>query len=384
MVNLFKKILSSVIAVCAAFSVVLPCQNITASADSVSWVCGDVNNDGRLSMQDVITLNRYISGMVELVDYSKADVNTDCIIDTIDVSILNKYLVGNISSLPYATGNNSGNASLNAQPVNSDMRYVIFDAQSGNYIDDYILSSNQTVDNSRKTVVINEPRVIDNSMSGVVKIITNCGIGTGFIVDNHTIATAAHVIFNREIGNFQNSAVTINKILVLNSNGNVEKTITDTSQLHIPNNFITFSDCSPYDYGMITVTQDLSSYVDFELGMMNNGIIGSNATVYSTGFPVEVNNTNEVNNLTIHTKYTDSGRITSGNARIFYCDPIATGGNSGGPVYVKTNYNGSTHAVVIGITTFATGSNDIYTGSGGVRMTTNLLHFFKNNPNINY
>lgn len=62
-----------------------------------------------------------------------------------------------------------------------------------------------------------------------------------------------------------------------------------------------------------------------------------------------------------------------------------TGGNSGGPVYVKTEYNGKEYAVVIGITTVATwGGDNIYNGGGGVRMTTNLLHFYKNNPNIAY
>lgn len=380
------KLSSLMIAACMSVGIAVPFNLGGTTADAATWKCGDVNNDGNISMMDVVSVNKYVAGEAELVDYSKADTNADCVIDCIDGSILNRFLAEQIPSLPYAVNGDSSRATINAQPVNSSMNYTIFNAKSGAYIDSYSLSANAVIDKSKSAIVVDEPREIDNDMAGVVKIITNKGLGTGFIVDGHTIATAAHVIFDRANGGYSDSSVKIEKIIILDENGEVEKTVTDEVQLHVPNSYIASNDYSSYDYGMITVEQDLSDYAGFELGMMNEGMLGSDIEVYSTGFPGVVNNNNYVNTATKHNKYSDTGFVkNAGSNKTFFYEPIVTGGNSGGPVYVKTEYNGKEYAVVIGITTVATwGGDNIYNGGGGVRMTTNLLHFYKNNPNIAY
>lgn len=63
----------------------------------------------------------------------------------------------------------------------------------------------------------------------------------------------------------------------------------------------------------------------------------------------------------------------------------ASGGNSGGPAYFTyNNYNGQEENVVMGIVTGGTMDQTAqrYTGTSGVRITTNILHFFFNNNNI--
>lgn len=70
---------------------------LTASAAT----CGDVNGDGKISLLDTVTLNKYLVGQYELADYSAADTNDDGVLGYIDRLILNDYVVGNIENLPY-------------------------------------------------------------------------------------------------------------------------------------------------------------------------------------------------------------------------------------------------------------------------------------------
>ncbi len=63
--------------------------------------CGDVNNDGIISLSDLVALTKYLDGIYELVDYSVADTNANYIVDYVDSLILNAYIVESIPSLPY-------------------------------------------------------------------------------------------------------------------------------------------------------------------------------------------------------------------------------------------------------------------------------------------
>jgi V8-like Glu-specific endopeptidase len=112
-------------------------------------------------------------------------------------------------------------SSVEVNAVNTSQTYTIFNA-SGAYVDEYTLASNPVKDNSRE-IIGEDERYSDNTLSGVVKIYTNYIIGTGFFIDEHTIATAAHVVFNKTSGNYTNSQVQISEINVYNENGTVAK-----------------------------------------------------------------------------------------------------------------------------------------------------------------
>jgi len=73
----------------------------SVTADAEEWKCGDVDNDGQLTMMDQVSLNKYLAGKIELVDYTKADTNADCLVDIADSKILLMRLANHVSALPY-------------------------------------------------------------------------------------------------------------------------------------------------------------------------------------------------------------------------------------------------------------------------------------------
>lgn len=276
-------------------------------------------------------------------------------------------------------------ASMDISAVNTSQSYKVYNASNGYYIKSYTLSKNPVQDNS-KSVIDSDDRVVDFSKSGVVKIIGG-GFGTGFVIDAHTIATAAHCVCTKLNVNSQpTSSNIIKKILFFKPDGSIEKTITDVKQIHIPDLYIsTPGQTNKYDYALITVSEDLSAYANFNLGVTLDAFQESGKTISCTGFPGYLNNDpdNVVNNaINLHNEYTGNGIIIPNDndpqlCLRYNCD--TSGGNSGGPVYLTSTLDGKVYYTVIGIHTTSAGSFNSAT-----RMTTDLLHFYKNNPNITY
>lgn len=155
--------------------------------------------------------------------------------------------------------------------------------------------------------------------------------------------------------------------------------------VHVPNNF--WRSNQPLyggvsDYALITVNIDLSNYLVFNLGFPMDNIKDYNLEVYTTGFPGRVNE--EIVNNTIiggpyakHAAYTSVGTIMEMNSTKIVNDIYISGGNSGGPVYISSMYDGKIYYTVIGIVNGAHPD-----GNSTYRITTDVLHFFKNNPNL--
>lgn len=92
--NIIKKTTTLILSFCLALCAITP---LKASA----YICGDVNNDGSISISDVVNLNKYLAGMVELNSYEAADVTGNYILNVIDAIVLQKYITGNIGSIPH-------------------------------------------------------------------------------------------------------------------------------------------------------------------------------------------------------------------------------------------------------------------------------------------
>ncbi len=68
----------------------------TASNTSEPPVIGDTNMDGRISIQDIIMINKISSGIVKLGNYNQAqaaDVDGSCVINADDINLMTQYLV---------------------------------------------------------------------------------------------------------------------------------------------------------------------------------------------------------------------------------------------------------------------------------------------------
>lgn len=257
--------------------------------------------------------------------------------------------------------------SMNVSAGNNHfMTYRVYDATTANYISTYQLTPNPKIDNSKSPILPDE-RVVDFSKSGVVKLMNATSyIATGFIVDSHTIATAAHCTYNKKITG----------IRIFNSDSTIALTATPV-QYHIPENYVG-SQNSNYDFSLITVEEDLSDYACFNLGVTLDSFLTSSKLLIVTGFPGTVNGV-VVNNGSKNNMYTGIGAITGGNEYTLNYNVDTSGGNSGGPVYTSTAYNGNVYYTVVAIHTHGAGTYNF-----GTRITTNLMHFYLNNPNISY
>lgn len=117
----------------------------------------------------------------------------------------------------------------------------------------------------------------------------------------------------------------------------------------------------------------------FELGVGLDSAITHGKDVFLSGFPREFNNNQ--NNL-----YCGPGQLTNhvtSNSRIFSYNADSSIGESGGPVFItesyinnnNNSYNIYNKKVVIAINVYAfAGTCNI-----GIRITDELLHFYKNN-----
>lgn len=273
---------------------------------------------------------------------------------------------------------------VSAINLNNSVSYSVFSLdQDGALKKTYTLSSASVLSATAECSVIGtDTREVDFSKSGVVRIISLCNggrlLGTGFIVDAHTIATVAHGVYSKVYGTTTNSGVTIPEITIYNTDRTQAMCIKDAKEVHIPTKYITTSaeDYNPYDYALIKVDEDLSAYANFNMGFMNDNFIVKGTTVSITGFPIEVDNTIGMG----VTKYTGNGYVRECSSTEIYVDVDASAGNSGSPIYVTSTYKGKTYYTVIGIYAYGILDNSKY--NGGTRINSNLLHFYKNNPNI--
>ena len=221
--------------------------------------------------------------------------------------------------------------------------------------------------------------------------------GSGFIVGAHCIATAAHCVTS---GNgFVNN---ITATMCSSKAQDATQTV-NAVRVHIPKIYRTSTnpyEKNAYDYALIYVEEDLTPYGIFDLGVATDTFLKNEGQVVASGFPGRTHeDTTGVDNSS-HQRYYSLGKMqTVHNAadltgynntknQRFQATCIASGGDSGGPVYAITYLDGKRYDTVVGIITGG-GLNGTtedgkksYFGTYGVRITLDLLHFYKNNDYI--
>lgn len=271
--------------------------------------------------------------------------------------------------------------SAEANATNTSRTYKVYDAQSPSEdpIREYELLALKNNNTTRS--LIEDNRYPDWSKSGVVKIMNSAGYnGTGFVVDEHTIATAAHCVYRKSTDPLRPSGpLTVSNILLFDSEGNVEMNATPV-EYHVPANHVGTDDSfdARYDYALITVEEDLSDYMCFNLGATLDNADEYDLDVKITGFPQEVtidNNDETVNDYFSHNMYTSEGTITDVTEMQIVSYHYTSPGNSGGPIYIEETRGSYTYCSVLGILSSGVSPDYVCT----TRITTDLLHFYLNN-----
>lgn len=208
--------------------------------------------------------------------------------------------------------------------------------------------------------------------TSVVRINGGSYWGTGFIVGDHEIATAAHCVYSRSDDKFLKF-----KISIIDENNNVIKTI-PPHYVHINKNFEMASEgnFSPYDYAMIYVDEDLSEYGAFNLGVALDIYADNNGSVIVSGFPNPDYYPDDYKGKEWGIRFKAAGNIIGKTSDAFQYNADTAGGCSGGPVYIeeKIIVNGELHEYKTAIAINKT------SGNWGARMTAEVLKLYGGNP----
>lgn len=204
--------------------------------------------------------------------------------------------------------------------------------------------------------------------------------GTGFIVGDHQIATAAHCVHTD--GEIRTDV----EIWTYDRTGELDGGELTVAEIHLPRDYDGID--GELDYALITVVEDLSDHVQFKIGNsynMTNAEAGT-IPIHITGQPDQVQdpNTGEMVINWDNILYTHYGSVYDGNnpSHLYYTVD-STGGQSGSPMYTITRerYDNTDYYTytALGILTVSTGPSN-----GGPIMRKHHLRFFKGNTYANY
>jgi len=348
----------------------------------------DPNGDGIISIADYVTIAEYLIGNDLPTNLTPYDFDQNGIISEMDAEKVLIYDAGDHSIVPNA-GANDPVVSPNASALGYFKHdCASTDNQSYSYYALYpSMMFNSVKDEQETDIIIGNNDMVKDNDTSVVKIAYNDGgWGSGFILDDRIIATAAHCVYNCNTDEFLNFTVQ-----VIGTTNTVVKTVTP-KYIHIPSLFATNNSNNDYayDYALIYLNEDIgvSNYGAKQLGIALNTYIDNeyNNQVTVSGFPASIPSGYSgiagmmrfYANGFLHTTYATNPSDT--NLLLYSADMLP--GDSGGPVYVNeaTTAFGSNYSFkpVIGINTCET-----TTYNQGVRVNTAMLIFYYNNIHVN-
>lgn len=376
----------------AALTAILTCissGSIISFASGTAYDPCDVNKDGSVTIVDSLVIRRYLSGNLHCQNYNQLDANRNLTVDVTDAECVQAKL----AHLAYSSGYYS-RATGQTMPVPSVTGFAPDDSASsyvGRSYMRYSFKTNQRLSNyslmptdvtmddlySTRSIldgVDNRYPSSGSENSGLVRV-SGSG-GTGFIIGDHLIATAAHCIYGRETGEWYNVG-----IQTYNADGTLTGETLTLVEAHIPYRYQSTTGAE-FDYALITVEEDLSEFVHFNLAGSYNVTTAdySNIPIYITGCPSHVyNQPNTFDHL-----YSAEGRVhAASNTYAIDTDIYISGGDSGSPMYtIVDSQTGSEETMrsysVLGI------CSGLSATSYGCLITKYQLQFYNNNPYVSY
>ena len=352
----------------------------------------DLNDDGVANAADSQFILQFLNGQrMYYYNYSELDVTGDYIVNSADAQAYLQYYAYHRLYSP--TVPFSGHGLLETRDNTYEYRTYVKHLYNGTSPDTtYVLNASSLLSapsdfmstqnsncNTRSTNFD-----IDTTDTALIK-----SAGSGFIIGEHTIALAAHCIYN------------VNTISDPNDDEYVTcplyAFIPTTSQFieltpvaaHFPEAFRPTGN-SDYDYAVVEVEEDLSSYGCFELGMILEGADqneisddpritdGTGVALTVAGFP-DVSNLKNKNGQLIHAGYSN-GILDHFTQYNIYSTTSHRAGLSGGPLYTTLD------KTVVGIhTSFNTYTEPVNEEvEFGMMITRPLLQFMYNNANLVY
>ena len=363
--KLSKKIIS---ALCCSLILLTPINSASA------YIRGDIDGNNRVDTTDSSLLMMYLNGYQTTncrYQQQRLDVNRDGVIGNSDRVYLRKILANQKPS------SNEKYSYYFGITKSENTSYYKYDCKTGKKLETYAITPAISMKNYQVSAAPSQydREVISNCSNRTTGSATELnpqlvcigGVGTGFIVDAHTILTAGHCVADGSLKEDSSEYdVFINPPIVL-SDGRTATPLT----YHIPEKWLKHrtdpakgddSTYYGYDYAVITVKEDLTSYIKkssrkFDLGVISNDNKQSSYIV-SEGYVGSINN-----------KYRGRTKITGMKDRFFKMNIEHRSGMSGGISYVEDDDS----ITVVGI---------IAKTQTSTRITPDILKFVYNNPKL--
>ncbi|MCM1316487.1 MAG: dockerin type I repeat-containing protein [Prevotella sp.] len=377
----FKKFISKLMALALiSTSIVIP----NASA-ATTIKLGDVNQDGGVTPMDALCIQVFLKGELTAnqQQLTAMDVNQDGVIDNTDASDI-MYKI--------ATGGSFGTTtSLKQSTVdNATEKYYKYICSSNpNVSGASIYTISKTDATPPKYGTYSLPNIGDETPDkenfGCVDLInrsTGEHIGSGVMVDNHVILTAARNVYNLKTKKLTSTI----DIQFYGANG-VENTKYSVNSIHVPYKYINSSNNAHqelnYDYALLYVNEDLPVY-EVDLGVMTDEFFTKSdeksRKLFTTGFTTENG---------IFNRYFSSGAaipmdsIPEEKAYRFHSYGYNTPSKIGGMVYYPTtSFSTKAFNSFVGVITNTYNDNTDNHETFGCRVTTTMLRFIFQNDNL--
>ncbi len=356
-------------------------------------VC-DVNHDGYVDVSDAVYISRYLAGDLYEPNYNIFDTNKSLTVDELDEEYVYAKMLQQSYSAKYYNRQTqfgvtfptvSGFTPDAYASSTSSRAYTIYNYNTQQISQYALLPPTSSMSTSK---ISNPTRVhygnvdLHASTSGDAYGMFQVGSGIGFVVGDHIIATAAHVVYEK--GN--NSFVSNVTVKAYTTTGTLSSNTYTPLEVHIPSNYITADEDTEYefDYALIKVSENLEGHTYFKLGTTYN-VSASNYSIipiYVTG-PGYVGNSNS---NSYYDLYYSQGNLLdlSGYGSILAYDADTDFGWSGSPVYTitKMTINNQTTFEYTAIAIHSSGSPSF--GNMGSRITKYHLQFYSaaDNPYI--
>lgn len=369
-----KKRIAALIAAMAIATV----STVSMSGSAVTTV-RDPDGDGRILVSDGSFILQYLVGGFNPTSQKSLDFDGNGIISKKDATVLSHYWMQLIN------GSSLDGINLPA-PVGADTQAV---ATTREYVRHYYSSSDPTsyseysltVDpynntntspnaNSQQRAIIGDNDMIRDYDTAVVNLSIG---GTGFIVSDHVIATAAHCVYNPGTNCFIE-----NDVIIVDSN--INRTLTpkyiDVCKTYGNPNY------RGYDYALLYVEEDLSEYGRLQLGVATDDYINKHGEVIVSGFPHKYPANYEGQPYGI--RFKAKGKIIDATTGEIIYDADTFTGDSGAPVYAEEGFTTNSgerydYKTVVAINVATSGDDN-----RGVKINPDILKFYNGNPNIEY
>jgi V8-like Glu-specific endopeptidase len=327
----------------------------------------DPNGDGSIDLSDSIYISQFLSAYHLPSNLTSLDFDQSGVISPMDAYKVQLY---NLNSYQPPDYNPNDPIEYSIATTRTYWRHDYNNTNQSSYYE-YTLSPNYVINNvgNETDTIFGNNNMIRDYDTAVVKL--SCG-GTGFIVGDHTIATAAHCVYDTSTNKFFDFTIEI-----IDANNNLLQTLSPRYS-HISKNFSQLSYDIKNDFALIYVTSDISQYGKFDLGVSLEDYANNSGQVIVSGFPQSYPAGYDGSEYGLRFKasgnlianYTDSGKLAY--------DADMTYGDSGGPVFVEEGIfasgNLGEYKTAVGINVYQTS-----VANYGVRINEDLLKFYKKN-----